>query len=68
MGEKEERTGNVVAAPAIVGEPWWLISRADGTGLCCHKAASWFEARDIGRKLTEHENVSAVQIERKKMK
>jgi hypothetical protein len=65
MGEKEERTGNVVPGPAIMGEPWWLISRADGTGLCCHKAASWFEARDIGRKLTEHENVSAKQIERK---
>jgi thymidylate synthase ThyX len=68
MGEKEERTGNVVAGPAIMGEPWWLISRADGTGLCCHKAASWFEARDIGRKLTEHENVSAVQVQRKKEK
>jgi thymidylate synthase ThyX len=68
MGEKEERTGNVVAGPAIMGEPWWLISRADGTELCCHRAASWFEARDVGRKLTEHENVSAKQIERKKEK
>jgi thymidylate synthase ThyX len=68
VGEKEERTGNVVAGPAIMGEPWWLISRADGTEHCCHRAASWYEARDIGRKLTEHENVSAKQIERKKEK
>jgi thymidylate synthase (FAD) len=66
VGVIEEKTGNVVAGPAIMGEPWWLISRADGTEHCCHRAASWFEARNIGRKLTEHENVSAKQIEGKK--
>jgi thymidylate synthase (FAD) len=58
MGVKEEQTGNVVKAPAIVGEPWWLL-KLDGTEFCCHMAPSWFKAREIGRALTGEENISA---------
>jgi hypothetical protein len=42
-----------------MGEPWWLISKIDGTPFCCHMASSWFKARDIGRELTGKEEVSA---------
>jgi len=61
MGTREEQTGNVVSGPAVIGEPWWLISKPDGTAFCCHRAPSWFRARDIGRGLTEQE-VSAELI------
>jgi hypothetical protein len=45
-----------------MGEPWWLISKADGTAFCCHMAASWFKARDIGLTLTGQERVVAELI------
>ena len=48
MGAREEETGNVVPSAPIMGEPWWLLSRADGTAFCCHVAPSWFKAREIG--------------------
>lgn len=57
MGVREEETGNVVKRPAIVGEPWWLLSRLDGTAFCCHIASSWFDARRIGQALNEGEPV-----------
>jgi thymidylate synthase (FAD) len=66
MGAREEETGNVVAGPAIMGEPWWLIKRSDGTEFCCHVAGSWFKAREVGRALTGKENVSARLVEKKK--
>jgi hypothetical protein len=62
MGAKEEETGNVVSGAPIMGEPWWLISEADGTAFCCHMAASWFKARDIGLTLTGQERVVAELI------
>jgi hypothetical protein len=58
MGIKEEQTGEVVKAPAIVGEPWWLI-KVGGVEICCHVAPSWFAAREIGRGLSGSENVWA---------
>ena len=66
MGEKEERTGNVVAGPAIMGEPWWSLRRPDGTKFCSHRAGSWFDARKISRALAEDESASAELFERKK--
>ena len=29
MGIREEQTGNVVSGPAVIGEPWWLISKPE---------------------------------------
>jgi hypothetical protein len=58
VGVKEEQTGNVVKAPAIVGEPWWLI-KVGATEFCCHVAGSWFDAREIGRGLSGEERVTA---------
>lgn len=66
MGAREEETGNVVDGPAIVGEPWWLISVA-GMEFCCHVAPGWFDARRIGRALSGEENVSAKLVERTEM-
>jgi hypothetical protein len=57
MGAREEETGNVVAGPAIMGEPWWLIKVGEAE-FCCHVAESWFAAREVGRKLSWSENVS----------
>lgn len=65
MGEKEERTGNVVAAPAIVGEPWWSLRQSDGTEFCAHRAPSWFAARDLARALAKEETASAELFVRK---
>jgi len=65
VGAIEEKTGNVVAGPAIMGEPWWLIRDASGRGICCHMASSWFSAREIGRRLVETD-VSAELVNRKK--
>ncbi len=59
MGEKEEASGNVVAGPAIMGEPWWSLKRPDGTKFCSHRAGSWFDARKISRALAEDESASA---------
>jgi len=59
MGAKEEETGNVVSGPPIMGEPWWLISKVDGTAFCCHMASSWFKAREIGQELLGGASVSA---------
>jgi hypothetical protein len=61
MGIREEQTGNVVKAPAIVGEPWWLIT-VNGTEFCCHVAPSWFKARAVGYTLTGEERVGATLI------
>ena len=58
VGAKEEETGNVVAGPAIIGEPWWLI-KVGSVEFCCHVAGSWFKAREVGRELSGAENVSA---------
>ena len=63
MGEKEEASGNVVAGPAIMGEPWWLITAA-GVEFCCHVAPSWFAARHIGMALTGEERVLATLVNR----
>ena len=63
MGIREEETGEVVTGPAaIVGEPWWLLSKPDGTAFCCHMAPSWFKAREIGQGLAGQESVSAELI------
>ena len=59
MGAREEETGNVVSGPPIMGEPWWLLSRGDGTAFCCHRAPSWFKARDLAREISGQENCSA---------
>jgi hypothetical protein len=61
MGAREEETGNVVVGPAIMGEPWWLIS-VGATEFCCHVAGSWFKAREVGRELSGAEDVSATLI------
>ena len=58
MGVKEEETGNVVSGPAVMGTPWWLISNAAGTPIFHLRAASWFEAREVGRQIMG-ETVSA---------
>ena len=62
MGVREENTGQVVKGPAIIGEPWWLLSKSDGTAVCCHKAPSWFDARKIGRTLIDEDRVSVELI------
>jgi hypothetical protein len=62
MGIREEQLGTVVSGPAIIGEPWWLLSNAAGTAICCHRAESWFCARGIACKLAEQENCSAELI------
>ena len=61
VGAKEEEIGNVVAGPAIIGEPWWLI-KVGATEFCCHVAGSWFAARKVGRELTGEECISATLI------
>lgn len=62
MGVREEQTGNVVSGPAITGEPWWLLSNSAGTAICCHRAPSWFKARDLAREISGQENGSAELI------
>jgi len=62
MGLREEALGTVVSGPAIIGEPWWLLSDVAGTAFCCHRAPSWFKARDIGRDISGQENCSAELI------
>jgi len=66
MGAREEETGNVVSGPPLMGDQWWLISRVDGTALCCLLAPSWFKARDTGRELMGEESVSAELVREKK--
>lgn len=66
MGIKEEETGNVVDGPAIIGEPWWLITGIDGTDLCCHRASAWFEARKISKELGT-DILSPVLLERNRI-
>lgn len=61
MGAREEETGEVVSGPAIMGEPWWLIT-AGGVEFCCHVAPSWFAARHIGMALTGEERVLATLV------
>jgi len=62
VGIREEETGEVVTGPAAIGEPWWLLSKPDGTAFCCHMAPSWFKAREIGQGLAGQESVSAELI------
>jgi hypothetical protein len=62
VGIREEETGEVVTGPAVIGEPWWLLSKPDGTAFCCHVAPSWFKAREIGQGLTGQSEVSAELI------
>jgi len=62
MGVKEEQTGNVLPGAPILGEPWWLLSRTDGTAFCCHVAPSWFAAREVGRVLAAEEDVAVELI------
>jgi len=65
VGVREEESGNVVSGPPIMGEPWWLLSKVDGTAFCCHMASSWFAAKIIGRRLAEQEDVSAELVFKK---
>lgn len=66
MGTREENNGTAVRTPAILGEPWWLLTGSDGADFCCHRAPSWFDARRIGCALAEDGNVRATLMERTK--
>ena len=65
MGVREENDGSALRTPAVLGEPWFLLTMSDGTAVCCHRAPSWFDARKIGHELTG-EIVSAKLMERTK--